>query len=64
MASPQPSRSRSALATVVGYVFVAVLVIVVFNFVIGTIFWLVRTALIVVALLGLLTLYFKLKSSD
>ena len=60
----EPSASRSVLATVVGYVLVVVLVVVLFNFVIGTIFWLVRTVLIIVALLGLLTLYLKLKSPD
>ena len=62
--STEVSGTRSVLATVVGYVLVAVLVVVLFNFVIGTIFWLVRTVLIIVALLGLLTLYFRLKSSD
>ena len=62
--STEPSASRSVLATVVGYVLVAVLVVVLFNFVIGTIFWLLRTVLIIVALLGLLTLYLKLKSPD
>ena len=52
------------LATIVGYVLVAVVVVVLFNFVIGTIFWLIRTVLIIVALLGLLTIYLKLKSPD
>ena len=52
------------LATVVGYVLVAIIVVVLFNFVVGTFFWLIRTVLIVVALLGLLTIYFKLKSPD
>jgi hypothetical protein len=60
----EASGTRSVLATVVGYVLVAVLVVVLFNFVIGTIFWLLRTVLIIVALLGLLTLYLKLKSPD
>jgi uncharacterized membrane protein YdjX (TVP38/TMEM64 family) len=62
--STEPSGARSALATVVGYVIVAVVVVVLFNFIIGTIFWLVRTLLIVVVLLGLLTIYLKLKSPD
>jgi len=52
------------LATVVGWVLVGVIVVVLFNFVIGTLFWLIRTVLIVVALLGLLTIYLKLKSPD
>ena len=62
--STRPSRGRSALATIVGYVLVAVVVIVLFNFVIGTIFWLVRTALIIALVVGLLLLYLHLKSPD
>ena len=62
--STQPSGARSVLATVVGWVLVGVIVVVLFNFVIGTLFWLIRTVLIVVALLGLLTIYLKLKSPD
>jgi hypothetical protein len=62
--STQPSAARSVLATVVGYVLVGVLVVVLFNFVIGTIFWLIRTVLIIVVLLGLFTIYLKLKSPD
>jgi hypothetical protein len=49
---------------VVGWVFVIVLAIVLFRFVLGTLFWLVRTVLIVAALVGLLTLYLKLKTPD
>lgn len=62
--STQPSAARSVLATVVGWVLVGIIVVVLFNFVIGTLFWLIRTVLIVVALLGLLTIYLKLKSPD
>jgi hypothetical protein len=62
--STEPSGSRSVLATIVGYVIVAIIVLVLFHFVIGTILWLFRTAVIVVVLLGLLTLYLKLKSPD
>ncbi|MEY2522823.1 MAG: hypothetical protein QOJ66_1388 [Ilumatobacteraceae bacterium] len=62
--STQPSAGRSVLATIVGWVLVGVIVVVLFNFVIGTLFWLIRTVLIVVALLGLLTIYLKLKSPD
>jgi uncharacterized membrane protein YdjX (TVP38/TMEM64 family) len=60
----EPSATRSVLATVVGYVLVAVIVVVLFNFIVGTFFWLIRTVLIIVALLGLLTIYLKLKSPD
>jgi uncharacterized membrane protein YdjX (TVP38/TMEM64 family) len=62
--SAEPSATRSVLATVVGYVLVAIIVVVLFNFIVGTFFWLIRTVLIIVALLGLLTIYLKLKSPD
>jgi hypothetical protein len=62
--STQPSAGRSVLATIVGWVLVGVIVVVLFNFVVGTLFWLIRTVLIIVALLGLLTIYLKLKSPD
>jgi hypothetical protein len=58
------SGSRSVLATVVGYAIVAIVVLLLFNFVIGTILWLFRTIVIVVVLLGLLTIYLTLKSPD
>lgn len=60
----ETSRSRSFLASVVGWVFVVVLAVVLFRFVLGTLFWLVRTVLIVAVLVGLLTLYLKLKTPD
>ena len=50
------------LATLVGYVIVAIVVLFLFHFIIGTILWLVRTLVIVAVLLGLLTIYLKLKS--
>jgi uncharacterized membrane protein YdjX (TVP38/TMEM64 family) len=56
--------ARSIFATIVGYVVVAVIVLVLFNSVVGTILWLFRLVVIVVVILGLLTLYFKLKSPD
>lgn len=62
--STQRSGARSVLATIVGYVLVAVIVLVLFNFVIGTILWLFRAAVIVVVLLVLLTVYLRLKSPD
>jgi hypothetical protein len=60
--STEPSGSRSVLATIVGYFLVAVIVLVLFHFVIGTVLWLFRTAAIVVVLLVLLTIYLRLKS--
>jgi hypothetical protein len=60
--STEPSGSRSVLATIVGYFLVAVIVLVLFHFVIGSVLWLFRTAAIIVVLLVLLTVYLKLKS--
>ncbi len=60
--STEPSGTRSVLATVVGYGIVAIIVLVLFNFVIGTILWLFRTVVIIVVLIGLLTIYLRLKS--
>ena len=60
--STQSSGARSVLATLVGYVIVAIVVLFLFHFIIGTILWLFRTLVIVAVLLGLLTIYLKLKS--
>jgi hypothetical protein len=62
--STQPSAARSVLATIVGYAIVAIVVLFLFHFIVGTILWLFRTLVIVVVLLGLLTIYLRLKSSD
>ena len=58
----EPSGARSVLATVVGYGIVAIIVLVLFNFIIGTILWLFRTVVIIVVLIGLLTIHLRLKS--
>ena len=58
------SGARSALATVVGYVIVVIVALLLFKFVLGTIFWLIRVIVVIVVLLGLLTLYLRLKSPD
>ena len=50
------------LATVVGYAIVAIIVLVLFHFIIGTILWLFRTLVIVVVIVGLITIYLRLKS--
>jgi len=52
------------LASIVGYLIVAIIVIVLFNVVVGTIVWLVRTLLVVVAILALITIYLRLKTPD
>jgi len=59
---PLAERSRSVLATIVGWVLVGVVVWVLLRFVLGTVFWLLRTALVVVVIVGLLWLYLTLKS--
>ena len=60
--STEPSAARSVLATIVGYLIVAIVVLFLFHFIIGTILWLFRTLVIVVVLLGLVTIYLRLKS--
>ena len=60
--SAQPSTARSLLATVVGYAIVAIIVLVLFHFIIGTILWLFRTLVIIVVIVGLITIYLRLKS--
>ncbi len=52
------------MATIVGYLLVAVIVLVLFHSIVGTILWLFRTVVIIVVILGLLTIYLKLKSPD
>jgi len=52
------------LATIVGYCLVGIIILVLFHAVVGTILWLFRTVVIIVVILGLLTLYFRLKSPD
>ncbi len=56
--------ARSLLATIVGYVIVAIVVLLLFKFIVGTIFWLFRALVVVVVLLVLLTIYLRLKSPD
>ena len=56
--------ARSLLATAVGYLIVVVVGLILFRFVIGTIFWLLRALIIVAVLLFLVAVYLKLKSPD
>ena len=46
----------------VGYVLFAVIVWFLFGWLVGTILWVLRTVLIIVVVLGLFTLYLKLKT--
>jgi hypothetical protein len=50
------------LATIVGYVLVAVIAYIVIRMMVGTILWLGRTIMVVVIIGGLLTLYLNLKA--
>ncbi len=60
----QQSRTRSFLATVVGYLIVIILAVIVFRFVLGTIFWLLKALFVAIVLIGLLVIYLRLKSPD
>ena len=60
----QQSRTRSFLATIVGYLIVIILAVIVFRFVLGTIFWLLKALLVAIVLIGLLVIYLRLKSPD
>jgi hypothetical protein len=59
---PVSDRSRSALATVIGWVLVAAVVWILLRFVLGTVFWILRSLLVVVVLVGLLWAYLALKA--
>lgn len=52
---------RNVLATVVGWLLVALVVYLFFGWIIGTIFWLVRTLFVLVVLGAIFALYLKLK---
>jgi hypothetical protein len=52
------------MATLVGYLIIAVVALVLFHFVVGTILWLLRTVVIVAVILALVTIYLRLKTPD
>ncbi|HEY4333847.1 MAG TPA: hypothetical protein VGM78_14805 [Ilumatobacteraceae bacterium] len=54
--------ARSAMATVIGWIIVALVVVWLFHFVLGTILWIIKLILAVIVIGLLLTLYLKLKS--
>ena len=56
--------ARSLLATVVGYLIVAIVGLILLRFVVGMIFGLFRAFFIVVVLFVLLAIYLRLKSRD
>jgi hypothetical protein len=59
---PVTDRSRSLLATVVGWVLVAALVWFGLRFVLGTVFWILRSILVILVILGLAWAYLALKA--
>jgi heme/copper-type cytochrome/quinol oxidase subunit 4 len=56
------AKARSFLATIVGYVLAAVLAYLAFRMFVGTVYWLIRTVIVIVAIGGLAALYLKLKT--
>ncbi len=58
------TSSRSALATVIGWLLVLVVGWVLLRIVIGTVFWMLRGVVLVAVLVGLLLLYLTLKAPD
>jgi hypothetical protein len=58
------SSSRSAAASVIGWILVLVIGWIALRFVIGTIFWMIRGVILLVVLVGLLMLYLTLKAPD
>lgn len=58
---PLGTRTRSALASLIGWALVVVVAIVVIGFVLRTVFWVIRTALVVLLIGGLLIAYLSLK---
>jgi hypothetical protein len=59
-----PDRSRSLLATVVGWVLAAVIVWLALRFILGTVGFVVRGLVLIVVIVGLLWAYLALKAPD
>lgn len=58
--SPNPP-GRSLVATVIGWVIVAIIAWWLLGFIIGTLRWIIRSVLIVLVLLVLISLYLRFK---
>ena len=58
------TRMRSALATVVGWLLVVVVVLIALRFVVGTLAWFVRSFLGLVVIVGLFVAWLILKAPD
>ena len=59
-----PDRSRSALATVVGWILTAIVVWFALRFILGTVGFVVRGVVVIAVVLGLLWAYLALKTPD
>ena len=58
------TSSRSVAASAVGWVLVLVVGWILLRFVLGTIFWIVRGAILIAIVIGLLLLWLTLKAPD
>ena len=59
-----PDRSRSLLATIIGWVLVAIVVWLALRFLFGALGFVVRGAVLIVVIVGLLWAYLTLKAPD
>ena len=59
-----PDRSRSLLATVVGWVLTAVVVWLLLRFILGTVGFVLRGVVLIVVIVGLLWAYLTLKTPN
>jgi uncharacterized membrane protein len=58
------TRARSALATVVGWLLVVVVILFAARFVVGTLAWFVRTFFGIIVIVGLFVAWLILKAPD
>jgi hypothetical protein len=56
------SKARSFLASIIGYLLAALVAYLAFRLFLGTVYWLIRMIVIVLAIGGLAMLYLKLKA--
>jgi hypothetical protein len=59
-----PDRSRSFLATIIGWVLTAIVVWFALRFILGTVGFVVRGVVLIVVIVGLLWAYLALKAPD
>jgi uncharacterized membrane protein YdjX (TVP38/TMEM64 family) len=56
------SKARSFLASIIGYLLAAIVAYLAFRMFLGTVYWLFRMVIMIVAVAGLATIYLKLKA--